>query len=148
METFNGGDKVFVKAGKPDIWYVIDHKKNGMIQCLNLVDDLLEEFSPGQLTHERPAGSLGRIPQEYFDPSFIPSPVISAGYGTGKTFMDVTAQVRKQYSEGRRRFVASNYEFGGDPYLSAPKILAILLLTGNQLVTYVIREHTDGETLP
>jgi hypothetical protein len=145
MVKFKAGDRVVLKDTK-DFWQVIDPDFDGMALCRRYRDDKFEKLIPDLLMPAQ--GSFGDIPQDYFDPNFTLSPVISAGYGAGKTWLDVTEKVREQYRKGRRSFVASNEEFGHDPYLNVAKFLCIVLVHNNSVRSYIIPEWTEGLTIP
>ena len=75
------------------------------------------------------------------------SPIISAGYGAGKEWRDVTEKIRKQYEKGVRTFVASNEEFG-DPYEGVIKYLSIVFASEGLIYSFVTAERMGAITLP
>lgn len=146
MDTFKAGDRV-VFSGTTDFWYVVNPNWNGHVICRRFKDDHMAMVQPGLLSLELPPGSLGVIPQEYLNPDYVLSPIISAGYGAGSRWTDVTNIIRRQYEEGRRVFIPANEEFG-DSFVGALKCLYIVWLNGIYLQSFMAMERMGKIELP
>jgi hypothetical protein len=51
--------------------------------------------------------------------------VMSAGFGAGSKWVDVTEKVKKQYQDGQRAFYPEKRDYG-DPYPHVTKTLSIV----------------------
>jgi hypothetical protein len=52
--------------------------------------------------------------------------IMSAGYGVGARWNDVTEKIREQVKKGQLHFYAENDDYGPDPYPHVKKILCVV----------------------
>ncbi len=71
--------------------------------------------------------------------------IVSAGYGAGAVWKNVTDQVRQQYQEGQTSFHATNQKYGPDPFPNVKKILCVVYKENGGLP--VTRSAEENEIL-